>query len=166
MYYYAWSSIDCFYAMVLNGKYLRAVLGKFKLREWSNYVKWSVEGAFEYVRQTEYPQCCSRIRCNYFYDDLAACKSLFAYDWGDATEEERSQIHLFEMQVDAETVERRDMRLYDEAYDAMRDAEDVAKVLDCARCYFAGEGTPDPVWEVLSDKPARAVEDVTEILHE
>lgn len=37
-------STDCFYAMVLNGKYLREVLGKFNLREGSDYVKWSVEG--------------------------------------------------------------------------------------------------------------------------
>ena len=59
-------SEDCFYAMVLNGKYLRAVLGKFKLWEWSDYVKWSVEGAFEYIRKTEFPDCISRIRCNYF----------------------------------------------------------------------------------------------------
>ena len=54
-------SEDCFYAMVLNGKYLRAVLGKFKLWEWSDYVKWSVEGAFEYIRKTEFPDCISRM---------------------------------------------------------------------------------------------------------
>ena len=32
-------STDCFYGMVLNGKYLYAVLGKFRLWEWSNYAK-------------------------------------------------------------------------------------------------------------------------------
>ena len=45
-------SPDCFYGMVLNGKYLYAVLGKFKLWEWSDYAKWATEGAFEYVRKT------------------------------------------------------------------------------------------------------------------
>ena len=54
-------SEDCFYAMVLNAKYLRAVLGKFQLWEWSDYVKWSVEGAFEFIRKTEFPHCASRI---------------------------------------------------------------------------------------------------------
>ena len=54
-------SEDCYYAMVLNGKYLRAVLGKFKLWEWSDYGKWAVEGAFEYIRQQEYPECCSQV---------------------------------------------------------------------------------------------------------
>lgn len=157
-------SEDCFYAMVLNGKYLRAVLGKFKLREWSNYAKWSVEGAFEFIRKTEFPECCSRIKCNYFYEDLESCKILYEYDWGEAPEEERSQIHLFEMELDAQTAEKRDMRIYDEAYDAMWEREDVRTVLACARRYFAGEQTAQPVWEIMSDKPARAVKDISDYL--
>lgn len=157
-------SEDCFYAMVLNGKYLRAVLGKFKLWEWSDYVKWSVEGAFEYIRKTEFPDCVSRIRCNYFYDNLADCKILYDYDWGQASEEERSQIHLYEMEVDGGHLEKRDMRVYDEAYDAMTDREDVKTVLDCARRYFLGQHTAQPVWEILCDGTARAVRDITEIL--
>ena len=157
-------SEDCFCAMVLNAKYLRAVLGKFRLWEWSDYVKWSVEGAFEYIRKTEYPQCCSRIMCNYFYDNLPACKILYEYDWGKASEEERNQIHLFEIELEAERVERRDMRVYDEAYLAMEEREDVKTVLACARRYFAGEHTENPVWEILSDRPAKAVRDLTEEL--
>lgn len=154
-------SEDCFYAMVLNGKYLRAVLGKFKLWEWSDYIKWSVEGAFEYIRKTEFPNCCSRIQCNYFYDNLEDCKTLYEFDWGRASQEERDQIHLFEMELESETVEKRDMRVYDEAYDAMEEREDVKTVLDCARRYFSGGQTASPVWEIMSDKPAKAVKDVT-----
>ena len=75
-------SVDCFYGMVLNGKYLYAVLGKFKLWEWSDYAKWATEGAFEFVRKTEFPDSCSRMKCNYFYDDLPNCKRLYEYDWG------------------------------------------------------------------------------------
>ena len=158
-------SEDCFYAMVLNGKYLRAVLGKFKLWEWSDYVKWSVEGAFEYIRKTEFPNCVSRIRCNYFYDNLDACKILYDYDWGQASEEERNGIHLYEIELDADTYEKRDMRVYDEAYDAMEQREDVKTVLACARRYFAGEQSANPVWEIMSDKPAKAVKDITHYLH-
>lgn len=159
-------SEDCYYAMVLNGKYLRAVLGKFKLWEWSDYVKWSVEGAFEYIRRTEFPQCLSRVKSNYFYDNLADCKTLYEYDWGSASEEERSQIRLFEMEVDTDKVERRDMRVYDEAYTAMEEREDVQTVLDCARRYFSGGQTEKPVWELLSDRPARAAGDMTHLLRE
>ncbi|MGN1016027.1 MAG: hypothetical protein ACI4PL_03435 [Faecousia sp.] len=157
-------SEDCFYAMVLGGKYLRAVLGKFKLWEWSDYVKWSVEGVFEFVRKNEFPHCVSRIKCSYFYDNLQSCKILYEYDWGQASEEERSQIHLFEMELDASAVEKRDMRIFDEAYEAMDDREDVRTVLACARRYFAGGQTSEPVWELLSDKPARAVKDITDYL--
>ena len=158
-------SEDCFYAMVLNGKYLRAVLGKFKLREWSNYVKWSVEGAFEFIRKTEFPHCVSRLHCHYFYDDLDASKKLFEYDWGGESEEVQAGIHLFEVELDADTAEKHDMCIYDEAYDAMQEQEDIPTVLDCARRYFAGEQTAEPVWEIMSDKPARAVKDISAYLH-
>lgn len=152
-------SEDCFYGMVLNGKYLLAVLRKFRLREWSNYAKWSVEGAFEFIRKTEYPDCYSRLRCNYFYDDLADCKRLYEYDWGSASEEKQSQVHLFEVELDDTMPQRRDMSLFDEAYSAMAERQDVQTVLSCARRYFAGEQTENPVWEILSDKNARAVAD-------
>ena len=154
-------SEDCFYAMVLCGKYFCAVLRKFKLREWSNYVKWSVEGAFEFIRKTEFPHCVSRLKCNYFYDSSENCKILFDYDWGQEDEEERSKVHLFEIETSTETCDKRDMRIYDEAYDAMEQGEDVKKVLSCARRYFAGERSENPVWEILTDTPAKAVKDIS-----
>lgn len=157
-------SVDCFYAMALNGKYLRAVLGKFKLREWSNYCKWSVEGAFEYIRKTEFPHCCSRLHCNYFYDTLESCRSLYEYDWGQASKEEQAAIHLYEVELHDDKPQKRDMRLYDEAYNAMSEREDVQFVLSCARRYFAGEQSENPVWEVMSDQPAIAVRDATDAL--
>ena len=42
--------------------------------------------------------------------------------------------------------------------------EDVKTVLACARRYFAGEQTAKPVWEIMSDKPARAVKDISDYL--
>lgn len=158
-------STDCYYAMVLNGKYMRAVLGKFRLWEWSDYIKWSVEGAFEYIRRTEFPDACSRIQCNYFYDSLENCKILYEYDWGQASEEERAGIHLYEVELADEHPQILDMRIYDEAYTAMEEREDVAYVLDCARRYFAGKQSRNPVWEIMSNKNAKAAKDITSILH-
>lgn len=157
-------SVDCFYAMVLNGKYLRAVLGKFRLWEWSDYIKWSVEGAFEYIRKTEFPNSCSRITCNYFYDNLENCKILYDYDWGQASEEERAGIHLFEVELADDHPQMLDMRIYDEAYSAMEEQEDVAFVLDCARRYFRGEQSENPVWEIMSTRPATAVKNISDYL--
>ena len=157
-------STDCFYAMVLNGKYLRAVLGKFRLWEWSDYIKWSVEGAFEYIRKTEFPNATSRIGCNYYYDNLPNVKILYDYDWGEASEEERNAIRLFEIELDDEAPQKYDMRVYDEAYTAMEEREDVKFVLDCARRYWRGEQTDSPVWEIMSNRPAKAVRDRSDYL--
>lgn len=64
-------SEDCFYAMLLNGKLLKSVLGKFGMRDMqTNYVKWATEGIFEFVRKTEFPGSYSRMLSNYFYDNL------------------------------------------------------------------------------------------------
>lgn len=157
-------SVDCFYAMVLNGKYLYAVLRKFKMWEWSDYAKWATEGAFEFIRKTEFPDSYSRMKSNYFYDDLPNCKKLYEYDWGCESEEEQQKVHLFEVDVDDAAPQMRDMNVYDEAYNAMSETQDVQLVLACARRYFAGEQTAEPVWEIMSDKPARAVKDITDYL--
>ena len=158
-------SVDCFYAMVLNGKYLYAVLGKFNLWEWSDYAKWATEGAFEYVRRTQFPDSCSRMKSNYFYDNLPNCKKLYEYDWGCESEEEQRKVRLFEIDVDDVAPQWRDMKIYDEAYNAMSETQNVQLVLDCARRYFTGAQTAEPVWEILSEKPARAVKDITIYLH-
>lgn len=157
-------SVDCFLGMVLNGKYLYAVLGKFKLWEWSDYAKWATEGAFEFIRKTEFPESYSRMRSNYFYDDLPNCKKLYEYDWSCESEEEQQKVHLFEIDVEDSAPQQRDMNIYDEAYNAMSETQDVQLVLACARKYFAGEQTANPVWEIMSDKPARAVKDITHYL--
>ena len=152
---------DCFYGMVLNGKYLYAVLGKFNLWEWSDYAKWATEGAFEYIRKTEFPESYSRMKSNYFYDDLPNCKKLYEYDWGSENEEEQQKVHLFEIEVDDIAPQQRDMNIYDEAYNAMSETQNIQVALACARRYFAGEQTANPVWEIMSDKPARAIKDIT-----
>ena len=154
-------STDCFYAMVLNAKYLYALLGKFKLWEWSDYAKWATEGAFEFIRKTEFPNAYSRMKSNYFYDDLQNCKKLYAYDWGNESEEEQQKVHLFEIELADEAPQECDMSIYDEAYDIMNEKQDVQAVFACARRYFARQQSAQPVWEIMSDKPAKAVKDIT-----
>lgn len=155
-------SEDCFYAMICNGQYLRAVLGKFELMDtWSDYVKWSVEGAFEFIRKTEFPNSYSRLTSSYFYGSKSEGDALFKLVWGNASEEEQAKVHFFEIALDDENPQKRDMLLFDEAYDAMWDEQDIAAVLDCARRYFSGGHTSNPVWEILSDKTAVAVYDIT-----
>lgn len=157
-------SLDCFYGMVLNGKYMCAVLEKSGLREWSDYVKWSVEGAFEFIRRTEFPGAVSRLGCNYFYDNLEDVRRLYEYDWGEEPEEVQSRIHLFEVMLEEDTVQRYDMSIYDQAYDAMERNQDVQAVMACARRYFSGEHADEPVWEILCGKNVNITGDISSLI--
>lgn len=152
---------DCFYGMILNGKYIQAVLEKSGLREWSDYAKWATEGAFEFIRKTEFPDSYGRLSSNFFYDDLQNCKYLYDYDWGGETEEERLKVHLFEVKVDDRCPQKRDMKIFDEAYEEMKNDIDIKSVFDCARRYFSGSRSESPVWEIISDKRSKAFKDIS-----
>ena len=151
---------DCFYAMLLNGKYMFAVMKRSGLREWADYAKWATEGVFEYIRRREFPEAVSRLACVYYYDNLDDCKRLYEEDWGAETPEEREKVRLFAVDLEDPMPQRRDMCLYDEAYDAVEGQAPEA-ALELARRYFRGEASQKPVWEILSDKPGKAVEDLT-----
>lgn len=157
-------SEDCFYGMLLSGKYLYAIFNKANMREWSNYAKWVTEAVFEYIRKTEYPNCYSRLSSNYFYDNLSDCKNLYASAWSNESKEEQEKIHLFEIELDDPTPQKRDMMLYDEAFDAIADAQDIQAAFRYARNYFSGGQTENPVWEILSNQPAKAIKDCTSLL--
>lgn len=158
---------EYYVGMILNAKYLRAALGKFGFRDMpTNYTKWACEGAFEFIRKTEFPTSCSRIRCNYFYDNLDDVRRLYEVDWAGADEETKGKMRLFEMELDAQSPQKRDMLLFDAAFDALyEDLRQIDYVLDCARDYFRGKPSEHPVWEILCDQPARAVADLTDSLH-
>jgi hypothetical protein len=46
----------------------------------------------------------------------------------------------------------------------MKNTKNIKGVVECARKYFSGECSNNPVWEIMSDKPAIATKDITEIL--
>lgn len=159
-------SEDCFYAMVLNAKLLKSVFGKFGMQDMqTNYVKWATEGIFEYIRMTEFPESYSRILSNYFYDNLPDIKRLYEVDWDMKEKAERCNFHVYEIELEDEAPQKRDMLLFDEAFDAMWDNDDIQTAIGLARRYFKGEHTTTPVWEILSDKSAKAVKDITFILN-
>ena len=154
---------DCFAAMLLNGKYLFAVMSRSGLREWADYAKWATEGLFEFVRRRSFPEAVSRLRCVYYYDDLEASKRLYEEDWGEESPEEQEKVRLYEIALEDPAPQRRDMSVYDEAYEAI-ERLDVDAAIAAAERYFRGEASAEPVWEILSDKPAKAVKDLTHLL--
>ena len=82
---------------------------------------------------------------------------------GEEEAEEQEKVRLFAVEAEDPAPQRRDMCVYDEAYEAI-ERLDVDAALAAAERYFRGEATAEPVWEILSDKPARAVRDLTHLL--
>lgn len=160
-------SKDCFYAMLLSAKYLKRVLGKFGLRDMqTNYIKWATEGIFEFIRKTEFPESYSRLLSNYFYDRMEDIRRLYEVDWNMTEKEERFNFRVFQIHLEDDAPQKRDMLLFDEAFDAMWNREDLQTAIDCARRYFSGGQSETPVWEILSEKPAKAVADLTGYLRD
>ena len=158
---------DVFYAMLLNAFYFGEVLAKYKMTGMpTNETKWACEGLFEYIRRTEFPDKCSRIKSNYYYDSLENCKKLYFEDWGNASEEERRKIRLFEVEVEGDLC-KYDMTLFDKAYDLLADLEspdEVAEIYDIARAYFRGTLSQDYIIEILSEGKAIVINDISTLL--
>ena len=157
-------SRDCFFGMLLNGKYMYAVLDRSDLRYWADYAKWATEGLFEFVRRTEFPNSVSRLRCSYFCTGLDDAVRAFDEGFGEEDEEEQEKVHLFEVEVPESSLEMRDISVYDAAYDALNDDQDAEAAIELARKYFAGEHGDEPTWEYLSAGDAVAVKDVSHFL--
>ena len=70
------------------------------------------------------------------------------------------------MEVSEEGLERRDISLFEEAYDAIHDRQDLDAALASARRYFAGAQSDAPAWEYLCGGEATAVKDISHRLWE
>ena len=150
-------SVEMFRILILNAGYFGSVLEKYNLSGMpAHEIKWGTEGIFEYVRRKEFPGQIGRIRCNYFYPDLQLCGELYYEDWGQAPEEERAKIRLYEAEVEGRTAAY-DMRLFDEAFDILCEgttAADIERCMELAGKYFRGEKSASPIMEILSDGTA------------
>ena len=99
---------DCFTAMVLQGKYLYAVMSRSGLRYWADYAKYATEAVFEFVRRREFPQSYSRLGCAYFFDSEACCRNHFEMDYGEDPEE-GAKVGLFQVELEDPAPQYRDM---------------------------------------------------------
>jgi hypothetical protein len=144
--------IDVFENMLNEARYLREVLRRSKLREWSNCCKWATEAVFEYIRKNEFGDRYSRMRCNYYYDTIEKCKRLYKKDYLDPGDDEGNE--LFEVHVEDEYPQYFDMAIYDEAYEKMEAEEGIEEIMDTARRYWNLERNSNEIVEVLSDKKA------------
>ena len=133
--------------------------------DWNELVKCIVEGVFEYIRETEFPMIPSRLNSSYYFEGLEHFETLYQAGWAQEPPEKQALVHLFEIEISEEQLHRFDMCVFDEAYDVMLERQDLQFVIDSARKYFTGEHTSEPIWEIMSDKPAKAVKAITDCLH-
>ena len=133
--------------------------------DWNELVKCIVEGVFEYIRETEFPMIPSRLNSSYYFEGLEHFVTLYQAGWAQEPPEKQVLVHLFEIEIGEEQLHRFDMCVFDEAYDVMLERQDLPFVIESARKYFSGDHTTEPMWEIMSDKPAKAVKDITDCLH-
>lgn len=145
-------SEEAFEVMLLQGRYLREVMRRSGLREWSNYCKWATEAVFEYVRQNRFKDRYSRIKTNYFYAEVEQCKELYKKDYIDSGDDNGEE--LFEVSVEDEGVQYFDMEIYNSAYKAMENQKNIAEIIKQAEKYWLFEKRSSANLEVLSDKKA------------
>ena len=155
-------------ALERSESYLQTKIAEINVQgdEWREYVKWCVEGIFEFVRKNEFSFLPCRLDCCYYFDSLDYFKPLYEAGWAQEPEAERAKIRLFEIDLNEDNPIRCDMCIFDEAYDIMLESKNITAVLDCARKYFSGQPSATPIWEIMSDKCAIATKDITELLKE
>ncbi len=145
-----------FEMMLIEARYLRAVMRKHRMREWSNYAKWSTEAVFEHVRKREFPDRHSRIGSIFYYDNLDSCRKLYKEDYvepGDANE----NVGMFEIEVEDDAPQRFDMHIYDDALEAFEESHNIRFARECARRYFNGSHHQNELVEIISDKQATVI---------
>jgi hypothetical protein len=145
-----------FEMLLIEARYIRAVMRKNRMREWSNYSKWATEAVFEQARRREFPACYSRIGSMFYYDTLESCRMLYQKDYlepGDAEE----NVGMFEIEVEDSAPQRFDMHIYDDALDAIEVNHNVQLARECARKYFNGSYHENRLDEIVSDKKATVV---------
>ena len=163
------TSVEVFQILMLNADYFGSVLAKYNLGGMPTHeIKWGTEGIFEYVRRKKFPDQIGRVKCNYFYPDLKQCSDLYFEDWGEASEEERAKIRLYEVETAGRTAAY-DMRLFDEAFGILCDgtaAADIERCMELAEKYFRGEKGKEPVMEILSDGAATVKQELDKTILE
>jgi hypothetical protein len=73
---------------------------------------------------------------------------------------------LFEVEVEEGSLERRDISVFDAAYEAISENQDIDTAIEYARQYFSGMNNDSPSWEFLSAGKAVSVKDISSLLRE
>lgn len=143
-------SREVFNAVFFATMYMSREVKALGLRKYENYQKDAVEGIFEYVRESEFPEDTSRLRCVYYCEseqealdyaqDDCFADGLFA----------KEQVVLLEVEVEESRIRRYDQSFYNLALAAI-ERNDIDSVFTYAREYFSCRRSENPLIEVVAD---------------
>ena len=145
-----------FEAVFLSTMYMSRELKALGLRKYENYEKDAVEGIFEYVRETEFPEKTSRLRCVYYCETE---KEALDYAMDDCIADglfTKEQVALLEVEVEESRICRYDQTFYNLASEAI-ESNDIDSVFNYARQYFSCKRSENPLIEIVSDGSNRVL---------
>ena len=153
-------SVAAFRAVFCATMYMSREVRALGLRKYENYRKDAVEGFFEYVRETEFPQEPSRLRCVYYCESEREALDYMREDCFVDGLFTKDQVALLEVEVEESRVRRYDQSFFDLAVGAV-ERNETDPVFDCARKYFSGQRSDEPRIEVVSDGENRVLRQIT-----
>ncbi len=143
-------SREVFQAVFLATMYMSREVKALGLRKYENYQKDAVEGVFEYVRETEFPEDVSRLRCVYYCESE---REAVAYAREDCLANglfTKEQVVLLEVEVEESRIRRYDQTFYNLASEAI-ERQEIDAVFAYARQYFSCRRSDTPLIEVVAD---------------
>lgn len=143
-------SREIFYATFFATMYMSREVKALGLRKYENYRKDAVEGIFEYVRETEFPETTSRLRCVYYCESKEEAIKYAKDDCIDCGLFTKEQVVLLEVEVEEARIRRYDQSFFNAALEAIQ-KNDVEPVFDDARKYFSCQRSSSPLIEVVAD---------------
>lgn len=152
-------SREVFLATYFAAMYTGRELVELKLRKFENFRKDAVEAIFEFVREREFPDEPSRLRCVYYCETQAEALAYAASDCFADGLFAKEQVKLLAVEVEPSRVRAYDQSLYNAAQDAI-EGQDFDAVFALARQYYAGARSDHPLPELLSDGENRVLEEL------
>ena len=143
-------SREVFKAVFFATMYMSREVKALGLRKYENYQKDAVEGIFEYVRETEFPNDTSRLRCVYYCESEQEALDYAQDDCFSNGLFTKEQVVLLEVEVEESRIRRYDQSFYNLASEAI-ERNDIDSAFVYARQYFSCQRSNNPLIELVAD---------------
>lgn len=143
-------SREVFKAVFFAAMYMSREIKSLGLRKYENYLKDAVEGIFEYVRETEFPESTSRLRCVYYCESVQEALSYVRDDCISDGLFSKEQVIILEVEVEDSSIRRYDQTYFNLASEAVV-KNDIDSVFAYARQYFSCRRSENPSIEIAAD---------------